>query len=364
MLKKVIVFFILSFSFSFSLQATTKQDIFKFERKNFTVEVGNRFSFSLPEGEKGKWTLEVINKKMIKIVKREKNNDVLNITLSLIKVGSARLEAVLIKKNRVQLRRYYFLKIVPAKVKKVALKIKDDLDGKNKVKKKIHTIALRDFQLAKSIMDSGFYLEASRAFEVFTEKHPKSDLVELADIYRGKGFYRSGDISKALSFFKKGASSKKNRIKYLSSLWAGYCYGKLNQNAKAIRSFIFAMGGRAFPDIDIRARTGLALFYAGQKKYKLAARQFEKILFFMKIRKSKGSSYLFAFYYAAEFYESYSSIRDINKAASLYREFIQKTELKLKNGEVKGLTGEQLKHLLKNGRVRLSYLTKNYLNYR
>ncbi len=354
MVKKVLF---LIFCFAISVQADSK-----FERKNFTVEVGNKFSFSLPEGEKGKWSLDLINKKLIKIFKQERVNEVLNVTVSLVKVGSARLEAVLIKKNRVQLRRYYFFDIKAAKVEKVVKKKKDEPVAKEK--KKIMSTAIKDFQLAKSIMDNSFYLEAARAFEVFIEKHPKSDLVELADVYRGKGYYRSGKISKALTFFEKGTSSKKERIKHLSSLWAGYCYEKLGRAGKAIRAFIFAMGGSGYPDIDIRARTGLALFYAGQKKYKLAARQFEKILFFLKIRKSKGSSYLFALYYAAEFYESYNAIRDINKAAALYQKFIQQTEAKLVKKEINGITEEQLKHLLKNGRKRLRYLTDNYLNYR
>jgi len=350
-MKKIILFLIL-------ITAVNTQAR-KYERRNFKLAKGQRFSDSLPEGEKGKWETRIIDRSMIKFLVRKRTAKKLEIVLLMLRTGMARMEAVLIKNNRVVKYVYYFFKIRKAVKKKIDNKI-DKKKDPDSVKKKKETHDTRDFQFAVRLFDLGYYQDAGRAFMLFIKKHQKSPLVAEAYLYQGRASYEIKKYPGAIKLFKTALKSASGKVKYLVHLWTGFANLALGRNVATIDAFLSALTGLQFPDIDIRARTGLAMYYAKKGRYKMARKQFG----FLKRYKKKGTSYILALYYAARFYDSYPVVRDMDYAYRYYRKFIQLSYPVIRRKKQASRILVRLKRYLKLARKRAVFIKKNFIDYR
>ena len=339
------------------------------EKRKLTLRQGERLTLPLPlQSSADQWEPRLITRGVLKKESAKNYKDRLELVFLANRIGTARLEATLIRSGRVLKRIYFFISVTKAAVKKPTKGFAANPSGSRGDKKDGKEAAgAKDFAIGRQMFERGFYPDASRYFRLFRKQYPKSPLVPRAKVYEGQSFFSSGDYSRALSSLrslKKAATD----VKQLAALWEGYTLDALGRGDSAVGAFMRALILGGDPEITIRARTGLALHYAKKKKYRLAHMQF-RVLFETGIpaaggnTKKKNSGYLLALYYAGRFYDRTPVVRDINAAYKYYSSFV-----KLVGPILPGEKNPRLKNLLsrmyRDSVQRMAFLKKNFLDYR
>ena len=333
-----------------------------YERKNIVMNLGEKLTITLKEGPSEKWETRVVDKDMIKVIEQNRTNKRFEIILQMVKKGLARFEAVLISKRMVKKRVYYFIKVNENKKddKKTKKKSIDNKDNQLDTKKKKELSVRRDLNFAIKLFDMGYYTDAARALRLFRKKHKASSYDGESYLYEARSKYENKLYTSSVALLKQALKTSDQRIKFLAHLWMGYSYLAMNMDDNTLNSFLSALTGLSYPDVDIQARTGLALYYARNKRFKMARKQFE----FLKGYKSKDISYVLALFYAGRFFDSYQGVRDIDKAYSYYKKFLKLSADILLKSQMSSRIVSQLKKHRKRAEKQASFLKRNFIDYR
>lgn len=340
----------------------------QYERINFprpgkTIAVGQKITLMLAEGDNGRWETHVITKALISI-RTNRSKGRLQLEVSLLKQGLARLEAVLIRDNRVERRRYYFFRISPRGTGSKAQQQTNKQGREDPDKDKQPAEDREQFAFARKIHDDGYYGEAARAFRIFRSRFPKSDLIPRAWLFEGQAQFHRKRYRNALEAFLKAAAAGDGDTKSRALLWVGRTHDALGNDEQAVRSFLGALQMGGNPEIDIRARTGLALHYAKKKKYSLARKQFQRLFYLYRNKGKKSLGYLLALYYAAHFYDRYPVTRDLDQAHRHYRSFLKLLPEHINSKNISATTRSLLRRLKRTAGEREQYLRRNFIDYR
>jgi hypothetical protein len=126
------------------------------------------------------------------------------------------------------------------------------------------------------------------------------------------------------------------------------------------------MRGPALPEVDIRARTALALLQARRGQTDAAREQFARIfqLYPAGSAGQSGNGYLIALYSAAEFYDTRPEVRDVDRAHAYYRRYLSRIRPLLRSGSLAAMDRRMHQAWAKRAEARLRFLKENFLDYR
>ena len=306
------------------------------------------------------WEHRLLTPDLVRIETNRRLADRTELVLAMRGLGRGRLEAVQIEGNRVTVRRYYFFEI-KAKDAGQTARTNGEAGGTNEAARPAReTAETRDFDFAVRVYEDGEYDEALHAFAIFRNKYPKSVQIPLAHVYEGQARFSQKKYAAALTSFKSAATTQDERLRALASLWVGNAADALGQGNLAVTSFMNAFGEQ-YPDIDIRARTGLAIHYARKGKTALADGQFKRLFRLYAATREQNSGYLPALFHAASFYDREG--QDAEAAVRYYREYVALAERSLASAAIDEMARNALRRQTREAKARIDFLNRNYLDY-
>jgi hypothetical protein len=333
------------------------------EGKEIQAAMGDLVTLPL-EPAQGLWEHRVITPDLISVTDRKQFPDRVELVLSMLRAGNGRLEAVRIMTNRVIDRKYFFFKIEPKPGEQgvSSQPAQDDKKAKGGAKEGAEQ---QDLAFAIKLFQNAEYAAAVQAFQLFRVRYPASqELAQLA-LYEGQALYALKRSAEALQSLAPAAESSDERIRLLAQLWIGTVSDALGQTDEAMASYMRAFAPQ-HPDIDIRARTGLAAAYGRRGNTKLADDEFTRIFALYADTQLQNEGYLPALFSAASFYDR--EVIDAELAYKYYQEFLSLAEKKL-TLSLPATTAnlEDLKRLrqeMDTARARLAYLRRTFIDYR
>lgn len=331
-----------------------------FEQKTLEVRIGDLVTLQLQPLAGGSWEHRLITPSLITILSNRRMDDRMELLVKALGEGMGRIETVRIVSNRVVLRKYFFFKIAKRSETSSTNNLTNSTNALDSSRDGKESPEDRDFSQALRVYEEGEYEEALRAFEFFIRRYPRSPRLGLGKLYAGQSRYALGLHQQALADFKSAGSSEDERVRLLAFMWSGHAAEALGNLDDAVEGFMNAMSPQ-YPDIDIRARTGLAVTYGRRGKLALAGAQFSRIFKLYAATKRQNPGYLPALYHAARFYDR--DARDAESAVRLYREFL---ELAVEaDGRFSKLSGlPDLSRQVSEARARIAWLRANYTDYR
>jgi tetratricopeptide (TPR) repeat protein len=320
---------------------------------------GDTVTLPLEPGE-GLWEHRIVTPDIISVTDRRQSPDRVELVLSMLRAGNGRLEAVRIMTNRVIDRKYFFFKIEPKpseqQTSSQSSKAQDDKKAKGGAKEGAEQ---QDLAFAIKLLEDAEYDAALQAFQLFRSRYPSSpELAQLA-LYEGQALYALKRPAEALQSLTPAAESKDERTRLLAQLWMGSVSDALGKTDDAIASYMRAFAPQ-HPDIDIRARTGLAAAYGRRGNTNLADEQFTRLFKLYADSRLQNEGYLPALFSAASFYDR--DAIDAELAYKYYQEF-----LSLAKESLPTATAEDQKRLrqeMRTAEARLVYLRRNFVDYR
>jgi len=329
------------------------------EIKEIQAVPGDTVTLPLEPGE-GIWEHRIVTPDLISVTDRRQSPDRVELVLSMLRAGNGRLEAVRIMTNRVIDRKYFFFKIESKPSEQQSSgqssSAQDDKKAKGGAKEGAEQ---QDLAFAIKLFEDAEYDAAIQAFQLFRSQYPASaELGQLA-IYEGQALCALNRPAEALQSLTPAAANSDERIRLLAQLWMGTASNALGKTDDAIASYMRAFAPQ-HPDIDIRARTGLAVAYGRRGNTKLADEQFTRIFKLYADSRLKNEGYLPALFSAASFYDR--DAIDAELAYKYYQEFLSlaKEVLPAANAEEQ----KQLRQEMRTAEARLVYLRRNFVDYR
>lgn len=338
--------------FLFTLIAGTALE--DFEQKTLQLRVGDLVTIPLEPLAGGDWEHRLITPSLMTILSNRRLETRIELVVKAQAEGTGRIETARIVSNRVVLRRYFFLKIAKREPLQLQTNQSAQTNEALPAQNGKESAEDRDFLQGVTLYEAGEYDEALHAFNLFIQRYPQSSRLSLARVYAGQAHFSGGEYERALADFTLAATSEDERIRLLSNMWTGNAAEALGRLDQAVAAFMNALNPQ-YPEIDIRARTGLAVSYGRRGKLKMATAQFDKLFKLYAATKESNAGYLPALYHAASFYDRNAGEAEI--AVRYYREFI---ELTLRSRQMSML----IKRQLVEARTRLAWLEKHYIDYR
>jgi len=329
------------------------------EIREIQAAAGDMVTLPLEPGE-GLWEHRVITPDILSVTDRRQFPDRVELVLSMLRTGNGRLEAVRIMTNRVIDRKYFFFKVEakPSEQQSSSQSsvAQDDKKAKGGAKEGAEQ---QDLAFAIKLFEDAEYDAAVQAFQIFRSRYPSSaELARLA-LYEGQALYALNRPAEALQSFAPAMESGDERVRLLAQLWTGTASDALGKTDDAIASYMRAFAPQ-HPDIDIRARTGLAAAYGRKGNTKLADEQFSRLFKIYAASKLQNEGYLPALFSAASFYDR--DAIDAELAFKYYQEFsaLAKEALPAAPPEDQ----KRLRQELRTAEARLAYLRRNFIDYR
>jgi len=331
-----------------------------FEQKTIEVRVGDLVTLPLQPLAGGSWEHRLITPALLTILSNRRLDDRMELLVKALAEGTGRIETVRIVSNRVVLRKYFFFRIAKRSSVAVTNAQTDLTNGTDMPRDGKESAEDRDFSQAQRVYEEGEYDEALRAFELFVRRYPRSSRLGLVKLYAGQSRYALGQYQQALADFRIAGSSEDERVRLLASMWTGHAAEASGNLDEAVEAFMNAMSPQ-HPDIDIRARTGLAVTYGRRGRLALAGAQFTRIFRLYAATRRQNPGYLPALYHAARFYDR--DARDAESAVRLYREFLELAQDSLRSSS-SPVGMPELSRQTAEVRARLAWLRANYTDYR
>ncbi len=325
-----------------------------FEQKTLQVRVGDLVTIPLEPLAGGDWEHRLITPSLMTILSNRRLDDRIELVIKAVAEGTGRIETARIVSNRVVLRRYFFLKIARRDTALTRTNQSAQTNGADLPRDGKESAEDRDFSHAVRVYEEGEYDEAVHALDLFVRRYPRSPRLALARVYAGQARFSQGKYEQALADFKSAAASEDERVRLLASMWTGNTAEALGRLDDAVEAFMNAMSPQ-YPDIDIRARTGLAVTYGRRGKLAMADAQFARIFRLYAATREQNAGYLPALYHAASFYDR--NAREAEAAVRYYREFL---DLATRSGQA----STALRRQILEARARLEWLRKHYTDYR
>lgn len=347
-------------AFAFSLHAVPDAD---YERKNYTIREGDLITIPLElKVPSERWETRLINADTLSLVSEKTTKQKVELVLKGIAPGLGRLEAVLIRRSQVVSRVYFFIQVERKQTgtdpgKAPVTGNTNDSDGDK------GSPGEADFEVARRMLEQGYHAEAARYFRLFRQQYPQSPLVHSAQVYEGQAHFEEKKYSAALAVLQSLPPTAPPEVRQLAALWEANSLDALKRDDQAVSAYLRALTPGGDPEISIRARIGLALHYSSRGKYTLAGMQFNLLFEFEGKQKKEGSGYLLALYYAARMYDLTPVIRDIDKAYTYYRQFLD-ASLKYLADEKNAAKLGFMNRLRQDAQTRLDYLKANFIDFR
>lgn len=166
--------------------------------------------------------------------------------------------------------------------------------------------------------NGGSYEEAEKAFSRLTAEYPQSPYADAARIKLGKIYIRQGKYDKAAAEL---ASVEEGSGEYPAALFdSGYCLSMQGKTDEAVSSY--QTTAYSFPDHELAddalLQAGILLMHAGRGSEALSS----FISLFSKYKNRETADD--AVFYMGQVYERDSELRDIERAADIYKLFLKK----------------------------------------
>jgi tetratricopeptide (TPR) repeat protein len=329
------------------------------ETKEIQAVVGDLVTLPLEPGE-GLWEHRIVTPDLISVTDRRQFPDRVELVLSMLRTGNGRMETVRIMTNRVVTRKYFFFKIEP-KPSEQAVSSESTEQVTPKAGAEQNGPEQQDLAFALKLYAGAEYDSAVQAFQLFRERYPSSaELAQLA-LYEGQALYALKRPAEALQSLAPATASSDERIRLLAQLWMGIVSDALGKTNDAISLDMTAFSPQ-YPDIDIRARTGLAAAYGRRGNTKLADEQFTRIFTLYAATKQQNAGYLPALFSAASFYD-YEQI-DAELAYKYYQEFLSLAKQAIALPATSAEDRNRLRQETAIAETRMQYLRRTFLDYR
>jgi len=351
------VFIILVFALAFTALLAAEDT----ESRVISAYVGDTVTLPL-EPLEGIWEHRVITQDLIAVTSSRQLEQRAELVLSMLRAGTGRLEAVRIMTNRVIDRKYFFFQIEskPAQTGPTNQAGANQEKAKPENNKK-ESAEQQDLDFALRIYEDGGCDEALQSFALFRSKYPSSPLLPQLALYEGEALCALKRPQEAIESLAQAARSEDQRIRSLASFWIGTASDALGKTDEAIAAYMAAFT-QEYPDIDIRARTGLAVSYGRKGRAKLADEQFKRIFTLYAGTREQNDGYLPALFYAASFYDR--DALDAELAVKYYQEFLSLANGALAKAETKPEAQARIRQESAEARARLAYLKSTFTDYR
>ena len=331
------------------------------EGRTIQAYAGDLVTLPLEPAE-GLWEHRIITPALISVTDRRQLAERVELVLSMMNIGTGRLEAVRIVSNRVVDRRYFFFQI-EAKPAETAL-TNHAVTGPGGAKTKggqQESGEQQDLAFALRMYEDGEYEAAVQALTLFRAKYPKSAELQQTALYEGQALYALKRYPDALTALRSVAQSGDERLRALAQLFIGETSSALGDTDGAIAACLSAFTPQ-YPDIDIRARTGLAVAYGRAGKGSLADEQFKRLFSLYASTREQNEGYLPALFHAASFYDF--DALDAELAVKYYQDFLTLGNETLAKGEMNADARRRLRQEIAQAERRLVYIKRTYTDFK
>jgi hypothetical protein len=331
------------------------------ESRAINASVGDMVTLPLEPAE-GIWEHRVITPALISVTGRRQLAERVELVLSMLSIGTGRLEAVRIVSNRVVDRKYFFFQIEAKPSEEVPVnQTAADERGTGQRGGQQESSEQQDFAFAERMYQDGEYEAAVQAFTLFRARYPQSAELHQLTLYEGQALHALARHSEAIARLGPVTQSGDERLRSLAQLWIGASAAALGNTDAAVAAYLSAFNPQ-HPDIDIRARTGLAVVYGRTGRSNLADEQFRRIFSLYANTRDQNEGYLPALFHAASFYDR--DVLDAELAVKYYQEFLTLANGALARNEMNADNRRRLRQEIAQAEARLAFLRRTFTDFR